>query len=143
MTDVYRPETEDTSFDEEADSWEQAWDAWWSSDRLDGIGWATLFLWGAVVVLATYTSFSEDYDWWNGWGVFFLGAGVIVLGEALLRLAMPRYRGKWGWTLIWGAVFLAIGLGELASPAWYALPLVAIALVILIGALAPKRGRDA
>jgi hypothetical protein len=62
---------------------------------LDAFGWAALFLWGALVVVATNTDFSSDYDWWDGWSVFFVGAGVIVLGEALIRVAAPRYRGKW------------------------------------------------
>lgn len=114
--------------------WESDWDEWWKSDRLDSFGWAALFLWGALVVVATYTSFSDDLDWWDGWGVFFVGAGVIVLLETVLRLGVARYRSKWGWTLFWGMAFLALGLGELASPVWYALPLVAIAAVILGGA---------
>ncbi|MCP5110298.1 MAG: hypothetical protein GY953_05640, partial [bacterium] len=86
--------------------------------------------------LAENTSFRDNFDWWAGWGVFWFGAGVIVLVEAVLRMAMPRYRSKWGWTLFWAAAFLAFGLGELASPVWYALPLVAVAVTILSGAFA-------
>jgi len=109
----------------------QTWENWWRSDRLDALGWAALFLWGALVVVAEYTSFRDDFDWWEGWGVFFVGAGAIVLVEAIVRLGIPEYRSKFGWTLFWGSAFLAFGLGELASPVWYALPLVAIAVVIL------------
>jgi hypothetical protein len=114
-------------------SWEKEWDEWWKSDRLDAVGWAALFLWGALVVVGTYSSFSDDLSWWNGWGVFFTGAGVIVLVETVFRLLMPRYVSKWGWTLFWGAAFLAIGLGEVASPVWFALPLAAVAVLILVG----------
>jgi hypothetical protein len=114
---------------------EEAWEEWWSSDRLDAFGWAALFLWGAVVVVASYTDLSTDYDWWDGWGVFWVGAGVIVLVEAVVRVLAPAYRAKWGWSLFWGAGFLALGLGELAHSAWYALPLIAIAIVILKDAL--------
>ncbi len=121
------------------ESWERAWDDWWRTDRADAVGWAALFLWGALVVVAEYTSFRDDFDWWNGWGVFFVGAGVIVLLEALVRLGMPRYRSKLGWTFFWGTAFLAFGLAELAHPAWYALPLVAIATVILGGTFARSR----
>lgn len=113
----------------------RTWENWWTSDRLDAVGWAALFLWGALVVVAESTSFRDDFDWWEGWGVFLIGAGVIVLVEAVARLGIPRYRSKFGWTLFWGSAFLAFGLGELASPAWYALPLVAIALAILKDAL--------
>ena len=134
------PETRDAAGNDQSDrveqSWEDAWEEWWSSDRLDSFGWAALFLWGALVVVATYTDFSTDYDWWDGWAVFFVGAGVIVLAEAMIRLSVPAYRSKWGWNLFWGTVFLALGLGGLAHSAWYALPLVAIAIVILKDAFA-------
>lgn len=63
--------------------------------------------------------------------MFLVGAGVIVLGETVLRAIVPQYRSKWGWTLFWGSAFLALGLGGLVHAAWYALPLVAIAIVIL------------
>ena len=119
--------------------WEGAWEDWWKTDRLDALGWAALFFWGALVVLATYTSFRDDFDWWDGGGVFFVGAGVIVLSQTLVRLVTPAYRSKWGWNLFWGTAFLSFGLGELASPAWYALPLVAIAAVILKDAFAHSR----
>ena len=77
-----------------------------------------------------------DFDWWDGWGVFFVGAGVIVIIEGLIRLGMPSYRSKWAWSMLWGTIFLALGLGGLASPAWYALPLVGIAVLILKDAFA-------
>jgi len=118
------------------DSWEKGWDDWWKTDRVDAIGWAALFLWGALVIVAHDTGFRDDFDWWDGSGVFWVGAGVIVLIETLFRFALPRYRSKWGWTLFWGSGFLAIGLSELASPIWFALPLVAVAVVILKGAFA-------
>ena len=117
-------------------SWEAEWDEWWRTDRVDAAGWAALFLWAATVVVAHYSGFGDDLDWWDGWGVFWTGAGAIVLIETIFRFAMPQYRSKWGWTLFWGSAFLAIGLGELASPIWYALPLLAIAAVILRGAFA-------
>ena len=117
-------------------SWEEDWDDWWKTDRVDAVGWAALFLWGALLVVAHNTSFRDDFSWWDGSGVFFVGAGAIVLIETLVRFGMPRYRSKWGWTLFWGTAFLAFGLGELASPVWYALPPVAIAVIILREAFA-------
>lgn len=110
------------------------WDDWWTSDRLDAVGWAAIFIWGAVVVLASYTDYAEDHSWWDGWGVFFVGAGIIVLAEAAVRLFIPQYRSKLAWTFVWGVVFLSIGLGTLFSTAWLALALVAVAIVILAGA---------
>lgn len=123
----------------EAEDGSPVGDQWWTSDRLDGIGWAALFLWAALVLVASSTDFSNEYDWWDGWSVFFLGAGVIVLVEALIRLAVPAYRDKFGWTLFWGALLLSFGLGGLFHPAWYALPLIAAAIGILVGVLKERR----
>lgn len=121
-------------------SWEADWEEWWKTDRVDAVGWGALFLWGALVVVAENTSFRDNFDWWIAWGVFWVGAGAIVLVETLFRTAMPRYRSKWGWTLFWGTAFLALGLGELASPVWFALPLVAIAATIFTGAFSRSSG---
>lgn len=119
-----------------SESWQQDWDDWWKSDRVDAVGWAALFLWGALLVVAHNTSFRDDFDWWDGSGVFFVGAGAIVLIQTLVRIGIPQYRSKWGWTLFWGTAFQAVGLAELASPFWYALPMVAIAAIILREAFA-------
>lgn len=135
MTDLKEIHSDEDHPDAER-FWEDSWEEWWKSDRLDAFGWAALFLWGAAVIVATYTDLSSDYEWWDGWGVFFVGAGVITLGESLIRAFTPRYRSKWGWSLFWGSAFLALGLGGLAHAAWYALPLVAIAIVILKDAFA-------
>jgi hypothetical protein len=107
----------------------------WKSDRVNAFSWAVLFLWGAIVVLASSTSWHESYDWWDGWGVFFIGAGVVVTAEAFIRLTMPEYRWKVGWTLMWGIVFLSFGLSVFYGPAWLALVLVALAVATVVGAL--------
>ena len=107
----------------------------WQSDRVNAFSWAALFLWGAIVVLASSTTWHESYDWWDGWGVFFIGAGVIVTVEAFIRLTMPEYRWKVGWTLMWGIVFLSFGLSVFYGPAWLALVLLALAVATVVGAL--------
>jgi hypothetical protein len=111
------------------------WGAWWRADKLDALGWAVILLWAALVVVAENTTFGDDYEWWSAWGVFWVGVGAITLVEAVFRLAVPRYRAKWGWKLFWGLAFLALGLGQLAGPVWLAVPLVAGGTFILIGTL--------
>lgn len=111
----------------------------WRSDRLDALWWALVFVWGALVLIADTTSFSDDFDWWDGSGVFWIGAGCLALIGIPLRLGMTRYRSRLGWTLFWGTVFLSLGLGEVVGPAWYALPLVAIAVLILSSIPNPSR----
>jgi hypothetical protein len=108
---------------------------WGRSDRLDALWWALVFVWGALVLIADTTSFSDDLDWWDGSGVFWIGAGSLALVGIPIRLGMTRYRSKIGWTFFWGTVFLSLGLGQLVARAWFALPLVAIAGLILTGTL--------
>ena len=67
--------------------------------------------------------------------MFFIGAGVIVTAEAFIRLTMPEYRWKVGWTLMWAIVFLSFGLSVFYGPAWLALVLLALAVATVAGAL--------
>jgi hypothetical protein len=108
------------------ESWD--WCAWcWRSDRLDGIGWAAAFLWAALVLLAEAVGYPSGSSWWNGWAVFFVGAGAIVLVETVVRLVVPQYRSSWWWSLIVGAVLVGIGLDSWAAWAW----ICALAMAVL------------
>ena len=60
---------------------------------------------------------------------------MIVTVEAIVRLTMPEYRWKIGWTLMWGIVFLSFGLSVFYGPAWLALVLLALAVATVVGAL--------
>jgi len=84
---------------------------WHRKDKLDTIGWAVVFFWGAFVLLGDNTGFASNFQWWgDGWSVFFAGAGVIVLVGTCFRLFMPEYRRGIASGLIFGFVLLAIGL---------------------------------
>ena len=63
----------------------------WKSDRVNAFSWAVLFLLGAIVPVASSTTWHESYDWWDGWGVVFIGAGVMVSVAAHVRASV------WGW----------------------------------------------
>jgi len=113
---------------------------WWRSDRVDAAGWGAAFIWGALVLLAEATGFMTDYSWWDGWGVFFTGAGVITLIGTVIRLQIPSYRGKWVGSLIWGCILLAIGLGTWGSVGWlWVLVLLIVGIIILREAFVRKR----
>jgi hypothetical protein len=115
----------------------------WGWDRLDALWWALVFAWGGLVLILDSTGVHDDFGWWNGSGVFWIGVGSLALIGILVRLAVPRYRSKLGWTLFWGSLFLSLGLGEIVGRAWHALPLVAIAGLILAGTLnAGRRGEN-
>jgi hypothetical protein len=51
----------------------------------------------------------------DAWSLIFLGAGLLVLLEAAIRLLVPAYRRPVAGTLILGVVLLGIGLGNLVG----------------------------
>jgi len=70
------------------------------------------------------------------WGLIFLGAGVIILGEVAARLILPSYRRHVAGNIILAFVFIGIGLGNLVN--WgviWALILIALGVVILLRAM--------
>jgi len=113
---------------------------WWQNDRIDTIWWGVSFIWGALVLLADITDFGASYGWWDGWGVFFTGVGVITLIGTVIRLQLPEYRRKWVAGLIWGILFLAIGLGTWGGVEWlWVVAVLVVGIVILREAFVRKR----
>ncbi|MHC4780023.1 MAG: hypothetical protein ACYTFG_15735 [Planctomycetota bacterium] len=76
------------------------------------MGWASLFIWGAAVLVAEATGVREQLLLLDGWSVFFTGAGAIVLFEAFIRMIVPGTRHLLAWNLIGGSVLICIGLGD-------------------------------
>lgn len=109
----------------------------WHRDRLDAIGWAAFFIWGALVMLAEATRFSANFNWWNGWGVFFAGVGIIVIIGTVIRIFTPQYKRSPVGGFIFGFILLAIGLGG-----WdwiWPLAFFAIAITILVSVFKRRR----
>lgn len=128
--------------DEKEDEKRRGWDEKWRRDRLNAVQWAFILIWGALILLAGTTGFADDrgWDWWEGWAVFFAGAGAIILLVAFFRLLVPEYRRPVGGATILGLVLLGIGLGALIGWGYiWVIILVVIALVILLRAFSPRR----
>ena len=104
---------------------------WWRSDKLDAIGWAAIFIWGGLVLLMENTDYSSIYPWWDTSSVFFAGAGIIVITEALIRIILPAFRKRIMMLLVIGFIMLAIGLGNLIGMLW-PLVLFSIGIIILV-----------
>jgi len=115
------------------------------NDKLSSITWAFILIWAGIVFLAINMGWFDqlgitiDQSWvfrsledWNTFGVWnliALGAGAIILLEAIARLLLPTYRRHSGSTLIVAAVFIGLGLGGWFS--WsYLWPLILIAVGI-------------
>ena len=110
---------------------EKSWDEKWRRDRTNALTWATVLIWGGLVLLAETTKLMAGVDWWRAWSVFFLGWGVIILAGAGIRSSMPERRRPVAGSLIMGFVLLGVGLGGLVG--WrFAWPLVLIAVGVII-----------
>ena len=107
------------------------WDEKWRRDPLSAVVWAFILIWIGVVLLLGNTGLLDDITILGrgveAWSVGFLGAGAIVLLEAVVRLLVPAYRRALGGTLIFAAILVGVGLGEIVG--WTLIgPLILIAL---------------
>ena len=102
------------------------------------MGWAAIFIWGGLVLLAEATNHASKFGGWNGRAVFFTGAGVIVLLGATIRLLLPEHRRPVAGHLICGCMLLTIGLGHEVVWLWPLL-LMGIGAAILRRAFAHRR----
>jgi hypothetical protein len=127
------------------------------SDPIGAISWAAFLIWAGVILLLNnlgkldvLTDFLDrigvpgvdlpfhipfvDFD---AWQVFFLGAGVIVIIEIIIRLVMPIYRGPIIGNIIWAAILFGLALGS-----WnviWPLVVITIGVVVLLGGIFRRR----
>ena len=108
-------------------------------DRLDAIGWASVFIWGALVLMIGAIDSGDNFNRWDGWGLFLTGVGSILLIVTAIRWLVPRYRRRGQILgLIFGLILVSIGLGKITVWLW-ALLLVAIGIRILHRLFANQR----
>jgi hypothetical protein len=114
-----------------------SWDEKWRRDPIDAAGWAVIFIWAGLVLLAENMGLLIRFERLETWSIIFIGAGLIVLLGVVVRLLVPAYRRPLTGSLIFGVILLGIGLGEVVG--WVVIgPLVLIAIgvgVLLRGLL--------
>jgi hypothetical protein len=87
-------------------------------NRRDPLGtmiWAGILIWAGVVLLGSNLGILDTLPIPAGmgeWSLIFLGAGVLLFVELLLRLFVPEYSGPVIGTLIVSLVFMGIGLND-------------------------------
>ncbi|MBN1886863.1 MAG: hypothetical protein JW850_02695 [Thermoflexales bacterium] len=112
----------------------------WRRDPLSAAIWAGILIWAGLVLLASNLGLLAPFEWLEAWSLVFLGAGLIVLLEAGIRLAVPAYRRPVAGTVIFAIILIAIGLGDLIR--WeviWALVLIAGGVIILLQGLGWRR----
>ena len=99
--------------------------SWRPNDRGDTVAWALVLIWGALIILGGFLEFGEKYTWWNSWGLFFIGIGIIGLAGSLIRFLILDIPNPSLWDFIFGLFFLFLGLGNKTGWIW------AIALLVI------------
>jgi hypothetical protein len=109
---------------EEKTAEEKTYEEKYRRDPLGTIIWAVILIWAGGVWLANNFNVFDRIRLGFGrlpfdlpfptevWTVFFLGAGLILLIEVLVRLVFPEYRRPVMGTIILAIVFFGIGLGS-------------------------------
>jgi hypothetical protein len=101
------------------DGWETCWGNWWKTDRIDAIGWAAIFIWAAIVLLAGSAGYADRYAWWDGWSLFLAGAGAIILIEVGARMVLTEVRRPIAMAAIFGVFLFGLGLDGLLKGDWF------------------------
>ncbi len=128
-------EKEEEKREEKGEKEEKSWDEKWRRDPLSAVVWAAILIWAGLVLLASNLGLLVRLEQLDAWGLIFVGAGLIVLLEVVIRLLLPDYRRPVTGTLIFGLILLAIGLGNLVN--W---GMVWAVVLIIIGVSIVVRG---
>lgn len=113
----------------------------WRNDPLGAVIWALILIWAGLVFLAQNLGWLTRFELDNVWGLIFIGAGLIVWLEVLIRLVLPQYRRPVVGTFIFGIVLLGIGVGitfGTTPQMWsviFALVIIAVGVSILLRGL--------
>ncbi len=117
--DMEKQEEKDEKENEKTE--EKSPDEKWRRDPLGSLIWALILIWaGIVLLLETTGSLASLRDSLNvekltAWPLILLGAGLIVLGEAAVRLMIPAYRRPIIGTLILAVILIGIGAQEITN----------------------------
>ena len=130
---------------------EKTVDEKWRRDPLGAIIWGVILIWAGLVFLANSLGWFNNLNFGRlfpgmeivqpeAWTIIFIGAGVIVLIEAAIRVAVPAYRRPIGGTLVFAFILIGIGLGDILG--WevvWPLIVIAIGLSVLLGGFWRRR----
>ncbi|MDD2695402.1 MAG: hypothetical protein PHD58_05735 [Anaerolineales bacterium] len=147
-----KSEKEDEKKEEKSPE-EKSWDEKWRRDPLSTAIWALIFIWAGVVLLLSNlgvlnallrTKSSIPGLGWiaslEAWGLILLGAGILVLIEAIIRLTVPTYRQPVTGSIFVAIILIGIGLGNMFR--WdlvWPLILIALGLTIILRGIARRR----
>jgi len=131
---------------------EKSGDEKWRRDPLGSMIWAGVLIWAGLVLLADNLGWLmgirrslaglPNFDETNlgAWSFILIGAGILVLGEALIRASVPAYRRPITGSVIFGGLLIAGGLGGAVN--WTLLGpifLITIGVILLLQSLLRRK----
>ena len=143
-------EKHDEKSAEEKSAEEKTYEEKYRRDPLGTLIWAVILIWAGVVWLANnfhlldrirlgFAKLPFELPFATEvWTIFFLGSGVILLIEVLIRLTVPDYRRPVMGTFILAIVFFGIGLGSW-NLIWPLILIVIGASILLRGAFSRRQ----
>lgn len=135
-----KAEKEEEKQRQEHEKQEKSWDEKWRRDPLGAAVWACVLIWAGLVLLVNNLGWLARFERLEAWDLIFLGAGLLVLLEAGIRVLVPAYRRAVTGSIILGVILVAIGLGNALG--WnliWPLVIIAIGLVMLLRGLGWRR----
>ena len=123
-------------------------------DPLGSVVWALILIWAGFVLLASNTGWLDTLNQiidqvfvhmaksipfeispptLSAWSLIFIGAGILLLAEVVVRLLIPSYRRPVLGTAIFAVILLGIGIGSW-SLIWPFI-LIIVGLALLLGGL--------
>ncbi|MCC7353891.1 MAG: hypothetical protein IT330_09055 [Anaerolineae bacterium] len=139
MSEQRRDEKEEKQEKEEEKDEKQREEKW-RRDPLSAIVWAAILIWAGIVFLGENMGLLANLSTLEAWSLVFIGAGIIVLLEVVVRILIPEYRRPVTGSIIFAFILLAIGLGN--TTGWdliWPLILIAIGAAILLGGFLRRR----
>jgi len=131
---------------------EKSGDEKWRRDPLGSMIWAGILIWAGLVLLADNLGWLmgirrslaglPNFDETNlgAWSFILIGAGILVLAEALIRTSVPAYRRPITGSVIFGGLLIAGGLGGAVN--WTLLGpmfLITIGVILLLQSLLRRK----
>ncbi|MBN2677712.1 MAG: hypothetical protein JXR32_06565 [Anaerolineaceae bacterium] len=142
MSDQKRYEKEEKEEKEVEKHEEKTMEEKWQRDPLGSMIWALILIWAGLVWLGWNLGIIARYSFLNQFltsanhlrppfiALIFLGAGILILLEIVIRLLVPTYRRSVIGSIILAAIFIGIGLGDIVT--WNVLwPVVIIAVGLI------------
>jgi chromate transport protein ChrA len=115
----------------------------WRRDPLSGIVWALILIWAGVGFLLWNLKVFDNLDLprqVEAWTIVLGGVGLILLGEVLIRLLVPAYRGPITGGLILGVIFVGVAFDDFFDASFFwPLLLIAGGVVFLLRGVTRQR----